>query len=49
MTCTAGMKTLARDSPDKPVTMARISGVSPKVILKSDPESGTIMLDSEPT
>jgi len=32
---------------DTPDTKARTAGVSPKVILKSDPESGTITLDSE--
>lgn len=32
---------------DTPDTKARTAGVSPKVILKSDPDSGTITLDSE--
>ncbi len=34
---------------DTPDTKARTAGVSPKVILKSDPERGTITLDSETT
>lgn len=34
---------------DTPDTKARTAGVSPKVILKSDPEGGTITLDSETT
>ena len=32
---------------DTPDTKARTAGVSPKVILKSDPDNGTITLDSE--
>ncbi|MBL9049311.1 MAG: N-6 DNA methylase [Tabrizicola sp.] len=32
---------------DTPDTKARTAGVSPKVILKSEPDSGTITLDSE--
>jgi predicted helicase len=32
---------------DTPDTKARAAGISPKVILKSDPESGAITLDSE--
>jgi predicted helicase len=32
---------------DMPDTKARTAGVSPKVILKSDPDNGTITLDSE--
>jgi predicted helicase len=32
---------------DTPDTKARTAGVSPKAILKSDPDSGTITLDSE--
>lgn len=32
---------------DRPDTRARIAGLSPKVILKSNPDSGTVTLDSE--